>query len=92
MQITKTQLSEAYLQLGRLFDSLEKAHFELDKDYGVNALHCSGWYLSPPVVIFLEKRLDPDWTAIKYNQRFQWQPEIWQGFKHKGVSLSLNIG
>lgn len=91
MQITKTQLSEAYFQLGGIFHLLEQAHFEIDKDFGVNALECSAWYLSPPAVTFLEKRLDPSWAAIKYNQRFKWNPELWQGFQSKGVSLKLNL-
>ena len=89
MQTTKTQLSAAYYQLGAIFESLEKAHFELNKDFGVNTLACSSWYLSPPAVIFLEQRLDPYWLLLKYNQLFSWELEIWQGFKNKGVSLKL---
>ncbi|OKH16825.1 hypothetical protein FACHB389_35260 [Nostoc calcicola FACHB-389] len=91
MQVTTTRLSEAYHQLAGVFEALEKARFELDKDFGVNALDCSGWYLSPSAVVYLEKRLDPNWSAIKYNQRFRWKTEIWDGFSNKGVSLVLNL-
>ncbi|MHC5763075.1 hypothetical protein [Nostoc sp.] len=92
MQVTKTQLSEAYRQLSGLFESLEKARFELDKDFGVNALDCSGWYISPPAVIFLEKRLNPCSYTINTISILKTGSRKFGRILEQGINIKFNIG
>ncbi len=83
------KLSETYQQLGEIFKSLESAHFEEGKDFGENLTGCFKWFISPPAVLFLEKRAVLPWTKVKHNERFKWNLEPWEGYKAQGVSIDL---
>lgn len=89
MLLAMTKLSENYTQLGKLFASLEEARFEQGKDFGENITGCFKWFISPPAVIFLERRFNPHWIAIKNNHNFSWKMEDWEGYRAKAVDLSL---
>jgi len=86
-----SKLSESFSQLSNIFECLEVARYQENKDFGANVAGCFEWYLSPPAVQFLEKRLNPHWMAIKYNQRFKWEMLPWHGYEGKGVSIKFVV-
>lgn len=87
--LTMTKISETYEQLAKLFQSLEGAHFEEGKDFGENLTGCFKWFLSPPAVMFLEKRNVSCWTELKHNDRFSWKLQNWDGYRFPGVDINL---
>lgn len=84
-----TKLSETYGQLAKIFQALETAHFHEGKDYGENITGCFKWFISPPALIYLEKRANVHWTQLKHNERFSWGLEIWEGYTSKGANINL---
>lgn len=84
-----TKISETYAQLSKIFQSLEAAHFEEGRDFGENITGTFKWFLSPPAVIFLEKRSTPQWLQLKSNTRFKWGLEPWEGYTSKGAYINL---
>lgn len=80
---------ETYIQLGRLFEELEKAHFEPGIDFGEDVTGCFQWFIAPAAAYFLEKRGVSSWEEIKRNNRFACKPETWDGKAQKGIDLCL---
>lgn len=87
--IAMVKTSETYGQLHKIFQSLEAAHFEEGKDFGENLTGCFKWFISPPAVIFLEKRAIPQWLQLKNNDRLKWGLEKWDGYTAKGAFINL---
>ena len=87
--LTITRMSETYGQLHKIFQSLEAAHFEANRDFGENVAEHFTWFLSPPAVIFLERRQVPEWIRLKNNQRLRWELEKWEGYTSKGATINL---
>lgn len=84
-----TKLSESYAQLAKVFDSLEQARFEENKDFGQDVTGTFKWFISPAALYFLEKRSVEHWTCLKHNERFCWSLQQWHGFSEKGADISL---
>ena len=87
--LAMTKISETYGQLSKIFQSLEAAHFEEGRDFGENITGAFKWFLSPPAVIFLEKRGVPHWLQLKNNDRLKWGLETWDGYTSKGAFINL---
>lgn len=83
------KISETYQQLSDLFNSLELAHFEEGKDFGENLTGCFQWFISPPAVVFLEKRNIIFWEELKRNTRFSWKMESWHGYNSQAIDIKL---
>lgn len=84
-----SKLSESYGQLAEVFNSLEEARFEENKDFGQDVTGTFKWFISPTALYFLEKRGVEHWTRLKHNERFRWSLQQWEGFSDKGADISL---
>ena len=89
MIVMSVKLSTTYEQLSNTFSSLEVAKFEEGVDFGENLTGCFKWFISPPAVLFLERRRITSWVELKHNERFKWYLESWQGHKSQGVGIDL---
>ena len=91
MKGTTNKLSTSYAQLAKLFEFLENANFEEQKDFGENVAGAFTWFLSPPAAIYLEKRFKSQLAEFKNNPRFSWRPAPWHGYADKGIDISLSF-
>lgn len=89
MQKVKSQLSESYEQLSKMFKSLETAGFDEGKDYGENLTGCFQWFVSPPAALYLEKRFFGDMENLRSNSRFICKKTPWTGIKGDGLDINL---
>lgn len=86
---TLAKKSTGYIQLGRIFETLEQGKLQTDTDFGENMAGYFSWYLSPNAVNFLEKKHNSEWMHLKYNPQFIIKYEKWDGLDGKGASIQL---